>query len=240
MRLASVFAVLASLVVTSASLMACTSAGEDPALDDEAATADGEDEELRAAVFDESDRGTTVQVKLGRSFKIALESNASTGYQWKVVSVDRTLGQPKATTIAGDPSRPGSPGKQLFTWSTKSPLDLVGKHTITLWKVRSWQPNAPADTFTLVVDVVDPSATPTNTCGGLAGKACGASELCDYTARQKCGIADQMGTCEPRPRACIALYQPVCGCDFKTYSNSCKARAAGVAVRSAGACPADN
>jgi hypothetical protein len=37
--------------------------------------------------------------------------------------------------------------------------------------------------------------------------------------------------------ACFMIYNPVCGCDEKTYSNACVAYCVGVEVVSQGECP---
>ena len=74
------------------------------------------------------------------------------------------------------------------------------------------------------------------TCGGITGALCGKSEFCDYPTVGACGLPDATGTCKTSPGVCIEIFDPVCGCDGKTYGNSCKANAAGTDVISQGAC----
>lgn len=74
-------------------------------------------------------------------------------------------------------------------------------------------------------------------CGAPGHGGCATGLFCKYPKDAKCGATDKPGTCQPRPQACTAEYDPVCACDGNTYSNACSAHAAGVSVKQGGACP---
>ncbi len=50
------------------------------------------------------------------------------------------------------------------------------------------------------------------------------------------GGCEGPGMCQKRPDACLAVWDPVCGCDGQTYSNACYAAMAGVNVAHPGPC----
>jgi len=79
----------------------------------------------------------------------------------------------------------------------------------------------------------DPSGT---TCGGFSGEACAEDEFCNFAPGDQCGAADATGTCTPKPEACDAILDLVCGCNGLTYQNECLAWMAGVSVASPGEC----
>jgi hypothetical protein len=88
--------------------------------------------------------------------------------------------------------------------------------------------------FALTLDVT----SSVRRCGGRGGASCNADEFCSFAPEAGCGRWDAQGTCTRRPEACITLYNPVCGCDGQTYSNSCAAANASVSVETQGECAA--
>lgn len=76
---------------------------------------------------------------------------------------------------------------------------------------------------------------------GREGRSCRANEDCEASAfcEFREGTCGQRGAgyCVERTEVCTQEFQPVCGCDGRTYPNACEARRAGVSIRAQGECP---
>src|SRR5690349_13280267 len=109
------------LALSFATLAGCAADSEDQAGNE----AGGEDE-LRSLKIGDDGNGKTFTVEKGGDIKLALSSNATTGYKWKIVSTSRTLGYP--TNRDGQYQGPGqggpvgAGGTTLWVWKTNSPL----------------------------------------------------------------------------------------------------------------------
>ena len=68
---------------------------------------------------------------------------------------------------------------------------------------------------------------------------CGKVQLCEFP-EGLCAAQNLKGRCRARPEICTMHWDPVCGCDEKTYSNDCQRQSAGAQKDHDGACASHN
>ena len=90
----------------------------------------------------EYESSNTIDVEVGETFQISLNSNPSTGFRWQLDTVAVKLGIPEGKE-GGDFQAPpnrdiGSGGKQLFTFEAKT----AGKEELVFHYKRPWESNS--------------------------------------------------------------------------------------------------
>jgi hypothetical protein len=64
---------------------------------------------------------------------------------------------------------------------------------------------------------------------------CGKGQFCELPDGL-CFAENLTGSCRSRPEICTMHWDPVCGCDGRTYSNDCQRQSAGVQKNHHGEC----
>jgi hypothetical protein len=150
---------------------------------------------------------------------------------------EETLNRSRRHTIAGvDLSWSGANDRQI----AEGTAALASAEGLLVDGIDGWV-SGPGGTlrelyaFDFYTRVVPAEAQP-RACGGFAAIACADGEYCDVTVAAACQGADLPGVCKTVSGLCMELYQPVCGCDGKTYANDCFRVAARVQLDHDGAC----
>ena len=87
-------------------------------------------------VFGEKDNGALVEVSLGSKVTIELSENPTTGYRWKIETIDEVFLVPEGDAfLTGNQIGLGAGGVRRFYFRAKG----IGCTSVSLGNRRSWQ-----------------------------------------------------------------------------------------------------
>jgi inhibitor of cysteine peptidase len=100
---------------------------------------------------DDSYSGKQVELSVGQSLVVTLDSNASTGYSWHLaqISDETVLSNTGNKYISPQTTLVGAGGKEEWTFKAIK----KGTSTISMGYSRPWESTPPAETFDLTVVV---------------------------------------------------------------------------------------
>jgi len=102
---------------------------------------------------DESYNGKTVEIAVGGTLTVTLESNATTGFQWELASIsDQAVLEKQSDTFEApeDTAMVGAPGKEVWTFKASK----KGTSSISMEYSRPWESGEKGvETFTITVVV---------------------------------------------------------------------------------------